>query len=287
MHLSTGFRVLLLFGIIFCVIPEAAHAEFDSERVQGSLESSDARTSDGSPYQRLEFRGEAGQQITIELTSSDFDAYLILQDSNGRNIAVDDDGGSNGNDARLRVTLPSSGHYQALVTTYNPNGRGNYTFTIAETSTVSSNHISSGTRAITPSQSSTCDSAIAQLSRSLSEGRQLSVTYTGAHDAAQNHPVGRPLNYSFKVSPPMSNFSDARALMSSPQLLASLTSPFLANCVSAAAVSLGLDFTEESVTLGEVDGQVAAFQCAEDIGFRMNDGRQSPWGYTYCEYGER
>jgi hypothetical protein len=285
MNLLNVLRTLLFSGIILCTVQEAAQAQFDSERFQGNLESSDARLNDGSPYNRLRFGGEAGQQITIELMSSDFDAYLILQDSDGRVIGKDDDGGSNGNDARLAVTLPSSGSYQVLVTTYHPNGRGNYTLTIAETSTSSLNHNSSEIREA--SQVSSCDSATVHLSRSLSEGRQLSVTYEGSRDAPQNHPVGRPLVYDFIVTPPRHNISDSHALMNSPQLLSSLTRTFLANCSSAAAISIGLNFTEQNITIGEVNGQVSAFRCAEDIGFYMSDGRQRPWGYDYCEFGGR
>jgi hypothetical protein len=294
MRLSTFSKVLLLFGIIFCVIPEAAYAEFDSERVQGSLESSDVRTSDGSPYQRLEFRGEAGQQITIELTSSDFDAYLILQDSNGRNIAVDDDGGSNGNDARLVVTLPSSGRYQALVTTYHPSGRGVYTLTVAETGAVSSSHISSSSHIEVPSSSSpstSCTEAISAVEDHLAEGGyyipwENSVTSSTPKqiypevildgnfipNSYYGYPDERTQTVSFRLSGDVSKIYEG--IMNSPQLMTSYSSQIINACNQVGLVEFR-HWYEGRVFAGYFpNGSVRLFEWAPYSAF-------SPWGYYF------
>ena len=92
MRLLTLSKLLLLFVFVSFVTPEPSYAQLDSETVQGSLRNISPRLINGSPYQRVEFTGESGQQLTIDALSSDFDAYLVLKDSNGTVIAEDNDG---------------------------------------------------------------------------------------------------------------------------------------------------------------------------------------------------
>jgi hypothetical protein len=51
----------------------------------------------------------------IDLESKDFDAYLRILDSAGKQLASDDDGGD-GRNARLRFTPPKEGNYQGEIT---------------------------------------------------------------------------------------------------------------------------------------------------------------------------
>ena len=97
MPLSKISKLLLLICFVFFATSDPSYAQLESETVQGRLRNISPRLRDGSPYQRVEFTGESGQQITIDVSSSDFDAYLILKDSNGAVIAEDNNSGSNSN----------------------------------------------------------------------------------------------------------------------------------------------------------------------------------------------
>ncbi|NJM84749.1 MAG: tetratricopeptide repeat protein [Leptolyngbyaceae cyanobacterium RM2_2_21] len=78
------------------------------------------------------FAGEAGQAVTIRLSSSDFDPVLALLAPNGEEIAANDDYGGT-LDATIVITLPSSGTYKVLARSYSGQG-GNYTVTVAPAS---------------------------------------------------------------------------------------------------------------------------------------------------------
>lgn len=60
------------------------------------------------------FTGQAGQNVTIDLGSEDFDPLLRLRAPGGREIATDDDGGP-GLYANLSLSLPESGDYTIVV----------------------------------------------------------------------------------------------------------------------------------------------------------------------------
>ncbi|WP_139240545.1 hypothetical protein [Geitlerinema sp. PCC 9228] len=64
--------------------------------IRGQLDSNSDILEDGSYYQTHTFTGEAGEEIAIEVVSADFDAYLILLDAEGRQMAENDDGGGGG-----------------------------------------------------------------------------------------------------------------------------------------------------------------------------------------------
>jgi hypothetical protein len=69
--------------------------------------------------------------VRIDLTSSSFDAYLLLSDANGTTIASDDDGGD-GFNSRLTLTLPA-GQYTLWATSYNAGETGAYQLSVAAT----------------------------------------------------------------------------------------------------------------------------------------------------------
>lgn len=69
---------------------------------------------DGSRYRAFPFTGRAGDTVTAELESVDFDANLILTDGHGNRIAGNDDGGEDCN-ARLTHVLPRDGAYRLYV----------------------------------------------------------------------------------------------------------------------------------------------------------------------------
>ncbi len=91
----------------------------------GVLRSTDPRLNDNSVYHLYTFRGNAGQIVQIDVMSSDFDAFAILQDAAGNELTRDDDNGE-GFDARIAYTLPSTGQYRVIANTYRADRYGTY-----------------------------------------------------------------------------------------------------------------------------------------------------------------
>lgn len=96
---------------------------------QGQLDAQDKTFDGGIPYDRYSFEGVAGQQVEISLSSTDFDAYVMLVNPVTQLFVDNDDANDNTSDARLSFTLPESGTYWIVASTYNPTGRGRYTLT--------------------------------------------------------------------------------------------------------------------------------------------------------------
>lgn len=91
----------------------------------GTLRSTDPRLNDNSVYHLYSFRGTAGQIVQIDVMSGEFDAFAILQDAAGNELARDDDDGE-GFDARITYTLPSTGLYRVVANTYRADRYGTY-----------------------------------------------------------------------------------------------------------------------------------------------------------------
>ncbi len=71
----------------------------------------------------------AGATYLIELESAQFDAYLIIEDTNGKKLAEDNDSGGERN-AKLVFRAPSEGTYRVVITTFNANETGKYPLTV-------------------------------------------------------------------------------------------------------------------------------------------------------------
>jgi hypothetical protein len=85
----------------------------------GRLTPDAPRFADGSHYRPFPFSGRAGDTVTAELESIDFDANLILTDGHGNRIAANDDGGEHCN-SRLTYVLPRDGSYRVYVNSSAP-----------------------------------------------------------------------------------------------------------------------------------------------------------------------
>lgn len=98
--------------------------------VQGRLETGDQRMNDGTFADVWQFQGQAGQRVTIELRSEEFDTYAQLLDAAGNRLAEDDD--SLGDfDSKIEFTLPASGTFQIVVNNFNEDRRaGIYTLSL-------------------------------------------------------------------------------------------------------------------------------------------------------------
>lgn len=70
------------------------------------------------------FEGEAGQAMTIDLESEDFDTVLLLRGPDDEILTSNDDFGRNFN-SRIVIELPETGTYSAVATSFSNQG-GNY-----------------------------------------------------------------------------------------------------------------------------------------------------------------
>lgn len=98
------------------------------QTVNSSLTRDDCETSRGNFVDRYFFTGFLHQEITADLSSSDFDAFLHLLDPLSRKVADDDDGApGRGTDARIVYTLDEhSSKWAILVTSLSPGSTGAY-----------------------------------------------------------------------------------------------------------------------------------------------------------------
>jgi hypothetical protein len=110
---------------------ELSVAELSSEvaaRHVGSLDNDSPRAYNGKRFARYEFEGEAGETVTIQLKSNQFDAMLHVSNPDGSNLAQDDDGGDGTNSMAI-TTLPESGTYAVYVTSL-ADSQGEFELTI-------------------------------------------------------------------------------------------------------------------------------------------------------------
>src|SRR5206468_1494641 len=81
------------------------------------------------------FKMVAGASYVINLLSRDFDAYLRVEDANGKALAEDDDSGGS-LDARLVFTAPRTETYQMVATTFAADQGGAFTLQVARVGVV-------------------------------------------------------------------------------------------------------------------------------------------------------
>jgi hypothetical protein len=98
--------------------------------VSGRLQSGDDTLDSGEFRDAYRFNGTAGQRVTLRMTSSDFDPYLILTGPGGFSEQNDDEEAGQPA-AGMVVTLPSTGDYLVSATTYRPGESGRYTLMLA------------------------------------------------------------------------------------------------------------------------------------------------------------
>lgn len=87
---------------------------------------------DDTPYDEYIIEANSGMQLSVEMFSEEFDAFVLVLDSDGDLVAQDDDGGG-GTDARLTWRVQWSGRYRVLANCYRPSDRGYYEINIRTT----------------------------------------------------------------------------------------------------------------------------------------------------------
>ena len=114
-------------------LPEAASGEpiTSGETRSGALAEPDPRLPTGESYDLLLFTAaEANSPLSINLSSSEFDPYLLVIGPNGQ-VWEDDDSGD-GIGSHLVLRPPSAGEYRIVVTSYRSDERGDYSLKIME-----------------------------------------------------------------------------------------------------------------------------------------------------------
>jgi hypothetical protein len=96
----------------------------------GSLDGNDGAYM-GKRHKLLTFPMEAGKTYQIDMTSTAFDPYLILEDPDQKVLARDDDGGGFPN-ARITIKAAKTGKHR-IIATYFGNGNGEFNVTIRQT----------------------------------------------------------------------------------------------------------------------------------------------------------
>ncbi|HEY9693002.1 MAG TPA: serine protease [Oculatellaceae cyanobacterium] len=101
--------------------------------VKGNLSQEDSILPDDSYADAYLFEGRAGQQVTLEMNSQQFNPSLKLyrlEESNGTRevlpVAENDDRGAGSFDAQITTALPEEGVYLVLATSSQPGEVGNY-----------------------------------------------------------------------------------------------------------------------------------------------------------------
>ncbi|MCI5134256.1 MAG: hypothetical protein D3920_04110 [Candidatus Electrothrix sp. AW2] len=110
--------------------PEPVQTEIGAI-IQGRLEESDSRLSAGQYADAYSFIGTAGEEVLLNLASSDFDGFLWLLNSAGEVIAIDDNSGDGLGAVISKLTLPETDSYTIQASSYN-NETGDYILMLNE-----------------------------------------------------------------------------------------------------------------------------------------------------------
>ncbi len=97
----------------------------------GALRAGDSTLETGEFYDTYRFQGTAGEEVVIDLRSSEVDPYLILRSPDQETEQNDDFEGSAQRSVIAR-TLDQDGEYTVFVTTYAPEETGAYSLSISQ-----------------------------------------------------------------------------------------------------------------------------------------------------------
>ena len=98
----------------------------------GDLSLASPRWEDGSSYTAYTIDLEAGEELDLTMQSSDFDAYLHLEDDNG-NIVGEDDDSAGGSNANLVLIAPTTATYRVIANTFSEGEYGEYVLAVRRT----------------------------------------------------------------------------------------------------------------------------------------------------------
>ncbi len=116
----------LSFGTSGVVIGEP-QTDMHYDEVIGIDETVTGSVNANQPRVIYAFVGEAGEAVTISLTSPEYDTYLTLQNAEGMELMYNDDGGEGLNSLLGPYTLPYDGTYLIVAESYSSHGGGDST----------------------------------------------------------------------------------------------------------------------------------------------------------------
>ncbi len=125
------------YNVTITTSGSAAVASGGSRYESGTLAGGDYELSSGEYYDSYSFNGSAGEQIVIDLRSSEFDPYLMLITPAEEQFENDDHEGD-ASRSMIAMSLPESGQYEIIITTYKPGESGSYDLSIARPSAAAS-----------------------------------------------------------------------------------------------------------------------------------------------------
>lgn len=96
----------------------------------GTLATGDTTFQDGEYFDTYTFTGSPGQTVTIDLDSSEFDTYLVLETPTGESQA-NDDAGDGSTHSQLVLQLSDVGTYSVHATSYGAAETGDYQLRIS------------------------------------------------------------------------------------------------------------------------------------------------------------
>ncbi|MEM6451295.1 MAG: PPC domain-containing protein [Cyanobacteria bacterium P01_D01_bin.105] len=255
---------------------------------RGVLTSDDTALDDGSLYDKHTFSGISGQQITIELESSEFDPYLILLDPQGKRISENDDISRSNRNSRLSITLPVTGEYTIIANSYEPGKSGTYSLQVSEGDSAISRQSNQRTSTpaiaqemstmVVPNSTPICDAAILSTMAQLKRDRRLNIFVEAVNLRSyfRNVPAARPNGISMGLDGPA-----ALSVMFSPQLLTYLSSELVEECATVGAVFFNSAEAEFERVFGYLSGNhsssaVSEFPCTQTQHSRPD------WGNRMC-----
>jgi hypothetical protein len=100
--------------------------------IEGRLDPADPRAADDSFYEAWTYMGGVGERITIRMSSTAFDTYLVvgrLLGGEWTELETNDDG-PDGSNSELTMTLPQNGEYVIRANSFTPGHVGPYTLRI-------------------------------------------------------------------------------------------------------------------------------------------------------------
>lgn len=106
------------------------------QSLRGSLSTSDSRNDEGKYEDVYSFSAESGDSISVEMNATGLDTYLSLITPSGEVIENDDYQGSTDR-SRIELTLPVSGRYRVIVSSYGSDETGDYSVALASISSAS------------------------------------------------------------------------------------------------------------------------------------------------------
>ncbi len=102
-----------------------------SDEVNDSLSAEDIPTGFGGFAKDYVVNLEAGDQITIDAISNEFDTLVTLMDANGVTVSENDDGPDGSTNSLLFARISESGKYTVRVRSYAGEGAGPFSLKLA------------------------------------------------------------------------------------------------------------------------------------------------------------